>query len=328
MPRSAIERARTTRRSPDSRVGAPFNTSGVYGTNRQLPAHQRLLRLLQQDDERQRRACDREVPYRAHRPCDQCRLHRLLSGERQRLCRQTPAAVGSSNIYNPSPLIPVGSQARAAAEEGQRDHPQEHGRRRHDVVPGRDDPRHRWAHVTEGGSRMPSAPPLGCRRAATAPKLDLAAGRRDRQAVAERLAVRELCRRAVAGHPLPVALANRGPNSAPFDVEAEGSRRQGRLGAPSRTTRRRVQITRPLTTATPAKLPRSMTASSESRHRAERLWPADAGPARYDEHTILSPRSPSRATVAEIGTGRPPACPYHVSASLDWDTPWVSGLSR
>jgi hypothetical protein len=116
---------------PDSRVTG-FPPGGVDALGN-FQTHQRLLRLLQQDDERQRRHTV-AFPGRARHSCGQSRLDRLLPGERQRICCQYAGAIGSIEYLQPVPAS--GGHWRApAASASQRDNAQERGDRRHHVIP-------------------------------------------------------------------------------------------------------------------------------------------------------------------------------------------------
>ena len=125
-------------------------------------------------------------------------VHRLLPGERQRVCCQYAGPVGAVEYLQP--VAASGRHRRApAAAKGQRDHAQEHGDRRHDVVPERDGPLHRRCSSPEGGT--------GClqhHHRSADEQLRRGSGdaacRHRRQAIAECLAVRELCRRSEPGH--------------------------------------------------------------------------------------------------------------------------------
>ena len=120
----------------------------------------------------------------------------------------TPAQSVPSNIYNPSPL-PGGHRRAPAAAESQRDHVQEHGDCRHDVVPERVGPLHRRCSSPEGGA--------GClqhHHRSADKQLRSGSGhaacRPCRQAIAECLAVRELRRRTEPGHHRPRQLREPG----------------------------------------------------------------------------------------------------------------------
>ena len=168
-----------------------------HGPVRQFQAHQCLLRFLQQDDERQRGHAI-AFPDRGRRSRGQRRFHRLLPGERQRLCRQHADPVGA--VEHLQPVTASGGNRRApAAAEGQRDHVQERGDCGHDVVPERVGALHRRCSSPEGGAGYLQHHHRSADEQLRSGSGD-AARRHCRQAVAERLAVRELCRRTEPGH--------------------------------------------------------------------------------------------------------------------------------
>ena len=85
-------------------------------------------------------------------------VHRLLPGERQRVCRQYAGPVRAVEYLQPVAASRRHRRAPAAAES-QRDHAQKLRDRRHDVVPERDRSSSPSVLVTRGWSRMLSAPP-------------------------------------------------------------------------------------------------------------------------------------------------------------------------